>query len=403
MGLPLENIRVVDMTRWAFGPFVGACLADMGAEVIKVEDPVTGDGSRYVHKSRDIPLEDLNNPTFELLNRGKKSITIDMMQEQGREVLYSLVKTADVFITAQLPKSTVKLGIDYETLSGINSRLVYVHCGSWGSKGPLRDAPAFDGSAYARSGLMYITGEKDSPPPNCPMGMGDLVGSVTTAYGIMTALFHRERTGKGQKLEVSLFGTMITVMETLCLQVSLQARQDYPQQSRSSGGTALNNTYKTRDGRWLLLNIHQTDPYWHEFCERVGLTSIENDPRFYNHLARDDHADELRTILDDQFATKDLSDWTALMEGASFPWSPVRTLMELWDDPQALENDYIVSYTHPTRGPQKTVGLPVKLSDVSPDINYQAPELGQNTEEILLELGYNWDDIQKFKEQKIIR
>jgi crotonobetainyl-CoA:carnitine CoA-transferase CaiB-like acyl-CoA transferase len=402
MQLPLEGVRVVDTTRWAFGPFVSACLADMGAEVIKVEDPISGDGSRWVHKSRDVPVETERNPVFELLNRGKKGVAIDLNKERGKEILYRMVKTADIFLTAQLPKSALKLGIDYERLREINPRLIYAHCGAWGDKGPAREAPAFDGSAFARSGLMHIIGEKGNPPPNCPHGMGDLVGSMTMAYGIMLALRYRELTGKGQKVEVSLFGTMITVMEAMSQEISLHANVDYPQYSRTSPTNALSNTYQTKDGRWLFLNMHQTDPYWHKFCQAAGIGQWENDPRFKDHFTRCDNVNDLRLILEETFSQRDLSDWVKCLEGTGFPWAPVQTIQEVWDDPQVLANDYIVSYEHPTLGRQRTVGFPVKLSDLSLQINRNVPELGQNTEEILLQLGYSWEEMQGLKQEQVI-
>lgn len=403
MQLPLEGIRVVDTTRWAFGPFIGTCLADMGAEVIKVEDPISGDGSRWVHKSRDIPIEAEHNPMFEFLNRGKKGLAIDLNKEEGKEILYRLVKTADIFLTTQLPKSVLKLGIDYESLSEINPRLIYAYCGAWGSKGPNCEAPAFDGAAFARSGLMHIIGEKGYPPPFCPHGMGDMVSSITMAYGIMLALLQREHTGKGLKVEVSLFGTMITIMEAICLEMCLRADRDYPQQSRTGPTNALSNTYQTRDGRWLFLNMHQTDPYWHDFCQVVGIAQWENDPRFRDHFARCDNVNDLRVILEETFSQKNLSDWVKKLDGMGIPWAPVQTIQEVWKDPQVLANEFIVSYEHPTLGLQRTVGLPLKMSDVSPKINYQTPELGQDTEEVLLDLGYDWEEIQNLKEEKIIR
>jgi crotonobetainyl-CoA:carnitine CoA-transferase CaiB-like acyl-CoA transferase len=383
MNLPLEGIRVVDTTRWAFGPFVGASLADMGAEVIKVEDPISGDGSRWVHKSRDVPVETERNPVFELLNRGKKGIAIDLNKEKGREILYRLVKTADIFLTAQLPKSALKLGINYEKLREINPHLIYAHCGAWGDKGPAREAPAFDGSAFARSGLMHIIGERGGPPTNCPHGMGDLVGSMTMAYGIMLALRYRELTGKGQKVEVSLFGTMITVMEAMSQEISLHANVDYPQYSRTNPTNALSNTYQTKDGRWLFLNMHQTDPYWHRFCQAVGIGKWENDPRFKD-------------------SQRGLSYWVGRLEGTGIPFAPVQTVREVWDDPQVLANEYIVSYKHPTLGRQRTVGFPFRLSDLSLQVNRNVPELGQDTEEILLQLGYSWEEMQGLKQEQVI-
>lgn len=398
----LQGIKVIDTTRWAFGPFCATCLSDMGADVIKVEDPESGDGVRYVHKTRDLPLG-TSNPMVELLNRGKRGLAVRLDKEQGREILYRLIKTADVFMTAQRPRSQKKLGIDYETLRRINPRIIYAVCGAWGEKGPLRDKPAWDGSAFARSGLMYILQDKSGYPPVCPPGMGDLVASISMAYGITMALFHRERTGKGQKVDVSLLGSMITVMEALCLQVSLTTDKDYPQYDSNKPGNPLNFTYRTKDNRWILLNMHHTDKFWHVFCEAVDITQYENDKRFSDHITRCEHSLELKAILDEAFLKKDLAQWVDIFEKTDLVWAPIQTLKEAWNDPQVVENEFVVSYTDPiTKKERKTPGAPFKLSEIKPEINFATPELGQHTEEILVELGYSWKEIESLKHEKII-
>jgi crotonobetainyl-CoA:carnitine CoA-transferase CaiB-like acyl-CoA transferase len=397
----LKGIRVVDTTRWAFGPFAATCLADMGAEVIKVEDPVSGDGTRYVHKTRDIPMG-TSNPLVDLLNRGKKGFAVALDKPKGREVFSRLIKTTDVFMTAQRPHSLKKLGIDYETLREINPRLIYAVCGAFGEKGPQSDKPAWDGSAFARSGLMHIMQDKNTPPPVPPQGMGDLVASVTMAYGIMLALFNRGRTGQGQKVDVSLLGTMVTIMEALCMQITLATGRDFPQFDSSNPTNPLNHTYKTKDGRWLLLNMHHTDPFWHVFCETVGITELEHDKRFSGHEALCDHSHEVVAILQEVFSRKELSEWVIILGKTDMVWAPVQTLQEAYNDPQILENEFVVPYNHPNHGLGKTIGLPIKLSGVTPQIDYRSPQLGQHTEEILLQLGYSWEDIESLKNENVI-
>lgn len=396
----LKGIRVVDSTRWAFGPYAATCLADMGAEVIKVEDPVSGDGSRYVHKTRELSMA-ASNPMFDLLNRGKRGFAVSLDKEKGREVFSRLIKTADVFMTAQRPHSLKKLGIDYETLRAINPRLIYAVCGAFGEKGPQADKPAWDGSAFARSGLMHIMQDKQGCPLPPPQGMGDLVASVTMAYGIMTALFHRERTGQGQKVDVSLLGTMVTVMEALCMQITLTTGIDFPQFDSSNPTNPLNHTYRTKNGRWLLLNMHHTDPFWHTFCETVGITEFEHDKRFSKHEALCDHSRDMVAILQEVFAKKQLSEWVKILGKTDMVWAPVQTLQEAHNDPQVVENEFVASGDD-LEGLPRTVGFPLKLSEVHLKSNYAAPQLGQHTEEILLELGFSWKEIEHLKDERVI-
>jgi len=341
------------------------------------------------------------NPMFDLLNRGKKGFAVSLDKERGKEVFRRLIKTADVFMTAQRPRSLKKLGIDYDTLRAINPRLIYAVCGAFGEKGPQSDKPAWDGSAFARSGLMHIMQDRQGIPLPPPQGMGDLVASITMAYGIMTALYHRERTGQGQRVDVSLLGTMVTVMEALCMQIALSTGIDFPQFNSAHPTNPLNHTYRTKDGRWLLLNMHHTDPFWHTFCETVGITEFEHDRRFSKHEALCDHSRDMVAILQEVFAKKELSEWVEILGKTDMVWAPVQTLQEAHNDPQVIENEFVASYEHPG-GRRKTVGFPIKLSGVSHQSNHRAPELGQHTEEILLQLGYSWEEIQHLKDERII-
>lgn len=398
----LKGIRIIDATQWAFGPYCAALLCDLGAEVIKVEEPESGDGGRHVAKVRDYSFAK-NNPFFEILHRGKKGFAINLKSQKGREILLELVGTADIFITAQRPHSLKKLGIDYETLKISNPRLIYALCGSFGQKGPLADKPAWDGSAFAMSGLTYTMQDKQGVPIPPPQGMGDLASSVTMAYGIMSALFHRERTGEGQKVEVSLFGTMVTVLGALCMQATTRTGMNFPQFDSSKSVNPMLQNYRTKDNRWLLLNMHQTDPYWHSFCETIGLSQYEHDPRFEGHSALCDHSKEATEVIQEVFLKKTLQEWIEILSKTDLVWAPIYKMEEAQDHPQIIENEFVVSYQDREGRKIKTVGSPVKWSGVKLEIEYTAPELGQHTEEILLELGYNWDDIAKLKDDRVIR
>lgn len=339
---------------------------------------------------------------FELLNRGKKGFAVNLTTAQGKKVLHKLVEKADVFMTAQRPHSLKKLGIDYESLKAVNPRLVYAVCGAFGEKGPQADKPAWDGAAFARAGLTHIIQDKQGVPTPPPQGMGDLVSSVTMAYGVMLALFHRERTGVGQKVDVSLLGTMVTVMEALCMQITATTGIDFPQFDSSRPTNPLNQAYRTRDGRWLLMNMHHTDAFWHVFCEAIGITEFEHDARFVKHEVLCDHSREAVAVIQNAFLKKDFAEWIETFEKTDMVWSPIQTLKEAQADPQFIENEFVVAYQDAEGRDAKTIGYPVKLSAVKPAATFAAPQLGEHTEEILLGLGYNWDEITELKNANII-
>lgn len=401
MTQPLDGITVVDTTTFAMGPFTAGCLADMGARVIKVEEPLGGDRGRGVRSVRHLTIGRYNW-LFEMLNRGKQSLGLNWKSAKGKEILYKLVEKADIFMTSQKPRSLAQSGLDYETLSKINPRIIYAHCTGWGNKGPYANVDAFDLIAFARAGLMTVMGEPDSPPVKCIPGAGDEAGGIILAYGIILALLHRERTGEGQKVETSLFNAQISIFGHGSLQSYLANEREPIRDSRQHPANALTNTYQTKDGRWLMLSMMTADSPWPDFCQAVGITELLNDPRFSSHESRCDNADALRQILDEVFTTRTLSEWVKSFKGREFAWSPCQTIKEVAQDPQVIENEHITSFEHPHLGPVKMVGLPVKLSRTPGQIQSPAPEVGQHTEEILLELGLDWQDISSLKDEGVI-
>ena len=401
MGLPLDGVTVIDTTSFAMGPFSSVCLADMGARVIKIENPAGGDRGRGATSVKHIPLGRYNW-LFEMLNRGKESFGLDWKTEEGKKVLCKMVKSADVFMTNMKPSSLEKSGLDYETLSKINPKIIYAHCTGWGNKGPDKDVDAFDLIAYARAGLMTVQGESGAPPPKCIPGTGDTVGGMVLAYGILLALFQREKTGRGQKVEANLLKSQILMFGSGSLQGYL-ANGVLPKfDSRYTPANALTNSYQTKDGRWLMLSMMQGDDAWDTFAKAAGISELLNDPRFTNHDIRCKNAVALREILDKVFASGTLAEWIEKFRGYEFAWSPCQNYAEVASDPQVLENDVITSYNHPNLGLLKAVGCPVKLGEDPVQIKAPAPELGQHTEEILLQMGYGWEEISRLKAEHII-
>ena len=399
MVMPFEGIKILDLTVWQQGPVATAMLADMGAEVIKVEPPGQGGPGRGLVWRSD---QSVLNTYFELHNRNKKGLTLDIRQEAGKQVLYKLVETADVFVHNQRPGVVERRGIDYDTLRKINPRLIYASGNGFGSKGPDVEKPSFDIIAQGRGGALSVAGEPGQPPSLIQViGGADWSSAVMLAYGISVALFTRERTGVGQEVEVSLLGTQVAYGQ-LALQRYLFSGKSPGKVSRKSVANPMWSLYQAGDEKWLIIAALQADRYWPDFCKVLGLEELKDDPRFNVIATRREHADELITILDKIFLTKNRDEWVKGLEEVDIPCGPVNDYADVASDPQTAANDYIVDFDHPVAGPVKVVGIPVKLSETPGQIRMGAPELGQHKEEILLEHGYTWEDIGKLMEDSVI-
>ena len=402
MGMALEGVRVVDMTIGQLGPVASMMLADMGADVIKLEEPVSGDPGRYVHSIMgvSVPLSFY----FENNNRNKRSITVNLKTERGREIVYRLAETSDVFVTNYRRNAVGKLRVDYQTLSQYNPRIIYAIGSGFGRRGPDWDKPALDLAAQARGGIMSIIGEPSQPPAPVGVGLADQVAAGLLAYGIALALFARERTGRGQEVDISLLAGQAW-LGALALQDYLFYGKDHGplgKVSRASTRNPLWNVYRTKDDEWLCLAMLVSEPYWSDFCVVMGIEGLEKDPRFESHTAREENAAELISILDQCFATETRDEWVKRLGQRELLWEPVKDYAEVAADPQMTENEYIVDFDHPIHGMVKEVGIPVKLSNTPGKIRKPAPELGQHTEEVLLEIGYTWEEIAKLREDKAI-
>lgn len=402
MGMPLEGIRVLELTQFAFGPRTAGFLVEMGAEVTKIENPQGGDPVRGLLALKGIPMyEGAYNAYFEQNHRGKRGIALDLRHERGREVAHRLIETSDVFVTNLRVSGLERLGMDYGTLSSINPRLIYAVGTGWGLKGATRDRGAFEGTGFARSGLVTSFVEPGMLPPQCPPAVGDYMAATFLAYGIMLALFHRERTGEGQMVHTSLLASMLKT-GSLCIDTSLVTGRDMVGVAHDAEN-AFYNCYRTKDDRWIQLALIQDERAWGEFCKAVGIQHLEHDPRFATAEARVENRVELVSALDEVFLSRTQSEWIEDLEQYRFPWAPVRYFTELTSDQQVLDNDYLVTVDDPVAGEVRVVGACIDLSKSPGRIaGSKGPELGQHTEEVLLELGYTWDDIASLKEGGVI-
>jgi crotonobetainyl-CoA:carnitine CoA-transferase CaiB-like acyl-CoA transferase len=410
LGGPLEGLRVIDWTIWQQGPVAGAMLGDLGADVIKIEEREGGDSGRAMFAFDDTGT----SPYFEINNRNKRSVAIDLKKPEGVALVRRLVANADVFIQNFRPTVAEKLGLDYETLRADNPRLVYGSASAYGVRGPERTARAYDLLGQARSGILLRPGAEGLAVPDG--GLADQMGAIMLAYGVLAALVARELHGVGQRVDTSLFGSMLT-LRGLPLALELMTQDGRHAQSpfaKASGGAPITrenpgnplwNHYLCADGTWIAMAMVQSDPHWTTFLDALGQPeSLAGDPRFATHVSRCQNAPACVAILDEIFASRPRDEWLPrLLATGDMPITAVNTTADVAGDPQAIANDYVTTFDHPAIGKMQVPGFPVALSETPARIQRQAPEFGEHTEDVLLNvLGMDWDDIAQLREQAII-
>jgi len=407
MPLPLEGIRVLDLTIWQQGPMATAMLADMGADVIKIEGPDSPDPGRALVTQAFYPDQG-PNPYFETHNRNKRGIVLDLKLQRGKEVFYRLVKKADVVMQNFRFGVAERLGLDYATLAAINPGLIYASASGFGLKGPDRELPVLDILAQARSGIMSVTGELEAPPGRTVNGLADQMSAFLLAYGIMVALFHRQRSGEGQVVDSSLLGAAIASQAwniTSYLAAGSYAGQPLPRVSRRLT-SPLWNQYKGGDGKWFVLGMPQIGRFWPVFRRAMQeATGEELEPERMSIDYLRQHASEMMALiarLDELFAQKPAAQWLNLFRSHGLLVELVQDYPEVGQDPQALANEMIVTFQHPAYGPMPMVGVAVNLGKTPGSIRQPAPEFGQHTEEVLLEYGFTWEDIEQLRREGAI-
>lgn len=433
--MALEGIKVIDVSQVAAVPMCARHLADFGADVLHIENAVTGDSWRNLQAgvgggTAGIPSDIPYN--WEAFNRNKRSVAIDLSKEDGRKIVYRMVEQADVFLTNLRLSERKKFELEYVTLNALNPRLIYGSVTGHGMHGPDRDMPSYDTTVYwARSGISHLLTIPGMSGPNSRPAFGDNAAALALAYGVMTALFARERTGVGQEVDTSLlfsglYQLTFDVAAALTtgrdeLEYRLEAFEG-TEKERQQRDVLINearsaikrlsdfyrerlpnpmaNTYETRDGRWIRFNALQPHRYWSKFCRLIGREELENDPKYATLEDRTENRKELFEIFKEVFTTKTLEEWRPLI--ADLPASPYQTLIDVINDPQAKANDFFIPYDHPNYGEISVMASPVNMSETPATIRMPAPEFGQHTEEVLLEEGYSWEDIMQFKKDKVI-
>ena len=392
MAGPLTGIKVVEVANFLAVPCCAALMADMGADVIKVE-PLAGDPYRWMSSDGTYGFEFPINYAFEMDNRGKRGISLDLNKPEASDIVRKLTSKADVFVTNLLPRRLEKFSLTYEQISADNPRLIYLAFSGYGPVGPKKDKLGFDHTAYwASTGLMDLYSQLSSEPIDILNGMGDHTTAPTLLAGVLAAILERQRTGKGRRVTASLLNMGLWVIGA-DVQEALASGRPLYRRSRVEAIDPLINTYSASDGKWFLMVMPDSDSNWAKLCKAIGHPELIDDPRFATIDGRQSRAPEAIAVLDGIFAEKPIADWVPILDANDVIYAPVREMLDALKDPQVELNDMLRTIEHPQHGPYKILNTPVHLEDTDIGPKSAAPELGQHTEEVLLELGYSWDDI----------
>ena len=398
----LDGIRLIEVADWGFVPSAATVLADWGADVLKIEHPRTGDPLRGLVTSGLIPGASGINFFVAQVSRNKRSVGIDLTRDEGRQILHRLVEKADIFLTNWLPSARKRLKIDAADIRATNPRIIYAKGHGQGQLGPDADKGGYDGcSFWARGSVANRLSPAGEAPITQRPAFGDFISGMFTAGGIAGALFQRERTGEGTEVDVSLLGAACWVMSPDIV-AAMTYGFELPPAMRGMTPNALVNTYACRDGKYLSLMMLQFERFWPTFCRTVGREDWMTDERFDTAEKRKTAAPWLVEEIGAHLATRDRGDWEAILRASECIWAPVASPLEIQNDPQVVANGYLVDYEDGQGNRTKVCASPVQFGGAGTEIRRRAPEVGEHTEEVLLEAGYGWDEIGRWKEEGVI-
>lgn len=383
MAKPLEGVVVLDLSRVLAAPYTGMILADMGADVIKIERPGKGDDSRAYG-----PFKNGESVYYMSLNRGKRSMTLNMKSEEGKQILKDLVKEADVLVENFRGGTMDKLGLGYDVLKEINPRLIYSACTGFGMTGPYKFDPAYDVIVQGMGGIMSITGQEGGEPTKVGASIGDITAGIFSAVGIMMALYAREKTGKGQLVDVSMLDCQVAILENAIARYMNAGVSPKPIGNRHASITPF-QSLKTSDG-YVIIAVGN-DTLWQKFCGLIDRPDLAADPRFATNPLRTENVKVLGEELTKTFVTKTMDEWLHILKEGGIPVGPINDVERVIKDPAVIARDMIVTTHHPVAGDVEMAGVPIKLSDTPGSVDGPAPTLGQHTREILKE-KLNMDD-----------
>jgi crotonobetainyl-CoA:carnitine CoA-transferase CaiB-like acyl-CoA transferase len=400
MTAPLAGLRVVEVANWVAGPAACALFRDMGAEVLKIEPPA-GDTLR-LFSMRNLGYDTDLNTAFQIDNRGKRSLVVDLEKPSARGVVERLVRDADVFLTNLTTPRREKYGLTFPALSAVNPRLVYTSLTGYGTTGPDQGRPGFDFAAFwARSGLMASLGEPPSAPPLCRGGQGDHTTALNLVLSTLLALRVRDQTGRAQYAEVSLYGTGMWTLAS-DLSAALITRTQPPRHDRTAPANPIWNTYRTAEGRWLLLVHPDSQPFWPRFCAAVAEPGWASDSRYDTPQKRQAASRELSAAISERFARHDFAYWARVLDAEKLIWAPVATLDEVVNCPQAHAIGAFAALEHPKEGRFETMAAPFALAGAEITPRGCAPELGAHSREALADAGFSADEIRALEREGVL-
>ena len=390
--MPLTGLKVLDLTRVVSGPFCTMLLADFGANVIKVEAP-DGDPSRVTGI-----LGAGENPYFVNLNRNKRTITIDMKQERGKEIVRRMAQASDVLVENFRPGVMDRLGLGYTALSALNPALIYAAVTGFGKTGPYKDRPAFDFIAQAMSGFMSLNGDRTMPSLRVGIPISDTIAGLYTAFGILAALRERDRTGRGQEIQTAMVDGLIS-MFTFAAAAYFSTGQLPPRNGNDHMVVAPYGLFNASDGPIAI--APSTEKNWQQLCTALGLENLMSDPRFDSAEKRREHRGEINAIMESVIGARSQTEWIALLNRAGVPCGPVNNIAQAFSDPQVLHQEMVIESAQPS-GPVKVPGFPVKLSRTPAGLRKPSPQVGEHTVGVLQEFGYHDKEIQGLIHDRVV-
>ncbi|MCP4425242.1 MAG: CoA transferase [Chloroflexi bacterium] len=395
MSLPLSGLVVLDLTRVLVGPYATMVLADLGADVIKIEMPGSGDDARAFP-----PHVNGESAYFMSLNRNKRGITLNLKHEAGKQVFLDLARKADVLVENFRPGTMTKLRLDYETLREINPRLIYAAASGFGQTGPYSRRAAYDAIVQAMGGIMSITGQPGGEPTRVGTSMGDITAGLFTTIGVLTAVIHREKSGKGQMVDVAMLDSQVAILENAIARYAATGKSPEPIGNRHPSIIPF-ETFVTADGTIMI--AAGNDALWRKLCAALGQPDLAGDSRFATNPLRAQNYDELRPILAGILAGKETAVWLEILEAAGVPNGPINNIAQVMADPQVQAREMILAVEHPVAGDTELPGIPIKLSETPGSIRTPAPLLSQHTTAILSDwLGYDQEKIADLQKKGVL-
>ncbi|MBN2259346.1 MAG: CoA transferase [Clostridiales bacterium] len=390
----LEGIKVLDLTRVLAGPYATMVLADLGANVMKVEMPVIGDDSRHFG-----PYVDDESAYFMSLNRNKRSMTLNLKTQEGKELLKSMIKQVDVVVENFRPGTMEKLGLGYDVLKEVNPKIIYAAASGFGHSGPYSQRPAYDAIVQAMGGIMSITGQEGGKLTRVGTSIGDITAGLFTAIGILAALRYRDETGIGQKVDVAMLDSQLAILENAVARFTVLGEIPTPKGNRHPSIVPF-EPFEANNGEIMI--AVGNDALWAKFCKVTDLENLIDDEKYKINPLRSENYASLRPLIAEKIKMKSVEEWIELLNDGGVPNGPINTVDKVMKDPQILARDMVKEIIHPKAGKLKMPGVPIKMSETQGDIRMPSPILGQHTNEILKELlDMDEDEVVKLKEKDI--